>query len=262
MRDPAKILVVDDEPNVRFILQRALEKEKYLVTTAADGREALAKIERDTYDLVVLDLQMQPVDGMQVLQAVRVRDPDTVVIILTAHSTVETAVEALRLGAFDYLFKPALPDALRRRVREGLKQRHEARQRAQLLRKVDDLRATLLDANAEREPTRHNRNSGHAYTSQILTIDQKHRVARLNGSSLELTTTEFDVLSCLVHNAPKPVSPRQLVNQALGYDAEEAESAEIIKYHVHQLRKKIEGDPLHPILIKTVRYKGYLWSGE
>jgi DNA-binding response OmpR family regulator len=262
MSDPARILIVDDEPNVRFVLERALRKEKYIVDTAADGREALAKIECTTYDLVILDLQMQPIPGIQVLEAVRRRGPDTAVIILTGHSTVGTAVEALRLGAFDYLFKPVMPDAIRRRVREGLAHREEEQRRTQVLQQVDELREALLSLDTQSKQLHGAHGSGRFRISGPLTIDMRQRAASMRGHPLDLTTAEFNILLSLVQQAPREVSPRQLLNQALEYDAGEAEAAEIVRYHIHQLRRKIEEDAQHPRLIRTIRYRGYLWSGE
>ncbi len=262
MADQARILIVDDEPNVRFVLERTLRREKYVLDTATDGREAIDKISRDTYDLLLLDLQMKPVDGIQVLSAVRAQSPDTVVIILTAHSTIESAVEALRLGAFDYLFKPALPETIRERVHEGLKQRQQAQHRMDLSKQIKELRATLLDLETESGQLEQPQSPGRFCISGKLVIDLHHRLATLNGSLLDLTTTEFNLLVCLVQQAPKAVSPRQLINQAMEYDAGDTEAREIIKYHIHHLRTKMERDPMHPRLIKTVRYKGYLWSGD
>jgi len=262
MSDPAHILIVDDEPNVCFTLERTLQKEKYLVDTATNGREALAKIGRATYDLILLDLRMQPIPGIQVLQAVHAKDPSTVVIILTGHSTVETAVEALRLGAFDYLFKPVSPDTILQRVREGLAHRNDERRRSHVLQQVDTLSETLLSLHMESERLQQSSTSNRFLSSGTLTIDLHKRSAALRGRLLDLTTAEFNILLCLVQQAPKEVSPRQLVNQALGYDAEYTQAAEIMKYHIHQLRRKIGDDPQHPHLIKTVRYQGYLWSND
>lgn len=262
MIQQSRILIVDDEPNVRFILERTLNKEGYLLDTASDGREAIEKINRGTYDLLLLDLQMRPINGMEVLNAIRARDPDTVVIILTAHSTIESAVDALRLGAFDYLFKPAEPETIRVRVQEGLKQRQQVRYHQHLLNQMSTLRAMLMDLEAESGHLEQLQDSSRFLTSGKLLIDLHHRVATLNGQWLNLTTTEFNLLVSLVQHAPEPVSPRQLVIQALEYDTGEAEARENIKYHIHHLRRKLEKDPLRPRMIRTVRYKGYLWSGE
>lgn len=262
MVDQSKILIVDDEPNVRFILARTLRKEEYIIDEAANGSEALDKLNQDAYDLILLDLQMKPVDGLQVLSEVRKHAPDTIVIILTAHSTIESAVKALRLGAFDYLFKPAQPETIRERVHEGLERQKQVRRRIRLLKQISTLRSTLIDLEEENGQLDKQENLSRFLTSGKLVIDSNHRVATMNGSLLDLTTTEFNLIVCLVKNAPQPVAPRYLVNQALEYDVGEAEASEIIKYHIHHLRQKIESDPLHPRFIKTVRYKGYLWVDE
>lgn len=256
-----KILIVDDEANVRFILERALSKSGYDVDSAADGKEAIEKISKTAYDLLLLDLEMRPVGGMEVLNAVHSLDPDMIVIILTAHSTVESAVKALKLRVFDYLFKPASPDAIRAVVRKGLIQRQQAQRHTQLLSKVEVLRQTFFDLESETNILEEHQNPDRYHKSGKLIIDSQHRIATFDGRTLDLTTTEFNLLAYLVRQAPQPVSPRQLVNHALDYDTEDAEALEIIKWHIHHLRRKIEPDPRRPRLIKTIRYKGYVWSG-
>ncbi len=262
MNAPAKILIVDDEPNVRFILERTLKGKGYVLEMAVDGMDAIEKIEREAYDLILLDLQMKPIDGMQVLSAARAHTPETVVIILTAHSTIESAVDALRLGAFDYLFKPAQPEMIRERVSEGLEHRQQIQRRQHLLKQIDSLQSTLKELEAESGQLKQLQSPGRFCTSEKLVIDFHYRVATIGNHLLDLTTTEFNLLACLVQQVPRAITPRQLVNQALEYDTGDAEAGEIIKSHIHHLRKKIERDPLHPRLIRTVRYKGYLWSGE
>jgi DNA-binding response OmpR family regulator len=256
-----RILIVDDEPNIRHVLERTLHNQGYLLDLAASGEEALRQLPQQSYDLILLDLRMQDVGGVQVLREARRLDPAVIVIILTAHGSLESAVDALRLGAFDYLFKPAAPAAIRARVKEGLEQRQRALQREALLSQIDTLKQLLLQidqsdaqaapAPAERRFLRHG----------LLTMDLHHRHANFAGREVELTTTEFDLLACLVSAAPEPVSARVLLMNALGYESEEAEAREIIKWHIYQLRQKIEPDPAKPACIKTVRYKGYLWSG-
>jgi DNA-binding response OmpR family regulator len=255
-----RILIVDDEPNIRFVLERTLRHEGYTLDSAVDGSEALEKIRQQKYALLLLDLQMSPVGGIQVLQALRRQDPETVVIILTAHGSMESAVEALRLGAFDYLFKPATPTMIRQRVQEGLIVYEKTRRQRHLLTQIDDLRQVLVNMESAREEPALPAASRFLRSGKLL-IDQHHRIATFNDQLLELTTTEFNLLACLVEASPKPVSPRQLVNSALGYDSEEAEAREIVKWHIHHLRQKIEPNPTFPQYIKTVRYQGYLWSG-
>lgn len=256
--NPAKLLIVDDEASVRVVLKNALKHEGYAVQTAGSGAEAMRLIEAEIFDLLLLDLQMEPVDGLTVFNFARRRDPYLVVIILTAYGTVESAVEALRLGAFDYLFKPTSPDIIRQRVAEGLAHRAKLLQQANLLKQLELLRQSLADLD-ETIPTVPP--PGQRFIrSGPLVIDTHHRQATLNDRLLQLTTTEFDLLTCLVKESPRPVSPRQLVNCAMGHDCDEVEARGLVKWHIHHLRRKIESNPRRPHYIKTVRHKGYLWS--
>ena len=106
----ASILVVDDESLMREYVQEALARAGHEVTVAASGRDAIQSIESKTFDVVVTDLKMQPIDGIEVLRAVRAHSPATACIIMTAYGTVETAVTALKEGAFDYIMKPFTPN--------------------------------------------------------------------------------------------------------------------------------------------------------
>lgn len=251
-----QILIVDDEPNVRFILENALKYEGYQLHPAGSGSEAIALLRTNPIDLMLLDLHMEPMDGLTVFNTARRQDPWLVVIILTAYGAVESAVEALRLGAFDYLFKPATPENIRQRVRAGVAQRQQQLTQQRLAAQVAGLREILteLDQGQPQLPAeRFIRQPG-------LVIDCAHRQATLNDQLLDLTTTEFDLLVCLVRQTPKPVSPRQLVNCVLGYDPNEVEARELIKWHIHHLRQKIEPVPQQPCYIKNIRHKGYLWS--
>lgn len=257
-----RLLIVDNEASIRFTLEHALRREGYDLDMAADGKEALQKLARQAYDLLLLDLHMGDVNGLQVLDMARRQDEDIIVIILTGHSSLESAVEALRLGAFDYLFKPTMPDVIRRRVREGLHQRQQALQRRHIQTQISLLRQTLHDLEANASVTRSRETDGRFLRSGPLTIDRHHRVATLNGRLLDLTTTEFDMLVCLVEAAPEPLLPRQLLKVVLGYDSGDLEARDTVKWHIHHLRRKIEPDPHQPRYIKTVRYKGYFWSSE
>jgi len=260
--DLPNILIVDDEPNIRFLLQRSLSQEGYVVNTAADGAEALKKLNKTPYDLLLLDLHMEPIGGLEVLSFAREHDPNLVVIILTAYSSVESAVEALRLGAFDYLFKPATPDTIRQRVGEGLEQRQQALRHHQLLSQIENLHDTFKHLVTENALLTTQGSQQRFVRSGKLVIDRNRNVVTLDGNLLDLTTTEFDFLVCLVKASPELLSPRQLINHALGYDVNETEARDMVKWHIHHLRRKIEPDPAHPRYIRTVRHKGYMWSGD
>jgi DNA-binding response OmpR family regulator len=260
MEDP-KILIVDDEENIRKILSRTLSRAGWSPETAANGAEAIEKIAAGRYDVVLLDLYMEPIDGMTVLERIREKDADTIVIILTAHGSLESAVEALRLGAYDYLFKPATPKAILSRVEDGLRRRQQALQKEKLLSQLDSLKTMLADLDSEEDQQADPSITSRFLRSGDLLIDRSHRTATLGGKLLDLTTTEFDILYCLVESSPELRTPQELVTLALGYEAEESEARNIIKWHIHQLRNKIEPDKDKPKYIITVRYKGYFWAG-
>lgn len=254
------ILIVDDEPNIRFVLENALKHEGYTVDSVASGAEAVHRLAETPVDVLLLDLQMEPVDGLTVFHQARQRDPNLVVIILTAYGSVESAVEALRLGAFDYLFKPTTPQTIRERVAAGLVQRKKVLQQLNLLKQLETLRQSLssLDDDLAPPPPPAQR----FLHAGPLVIDQHHRQSTFNTQLLELTTTEFDLLVCLVKASPQPVSARQLVFCAMGHNSHEVEAKELVKWHIHHLRRKIEPLPAKPRYIKTVRHQGYLWSNQ
>ncbi len=265
MAEPAAILVVDDEAGVRHALERALGKAGYEVTTAASGEDALRQIQLFTFDLALIDLKMPGMGGLAFLQELRQRSPQTVAIILTAHATLDSAIQALRLGAHDYLLKPFSLDDLLRSVREGLgKRQREIRVNAlirQLERDVATLRALQGDA-GPLTPAETVSSQPRPLEVGPFRIDRDQYRAFMHGRPLDLTPTEFEILACLVERAPAVVSPQELVRDALGYRAEPYEARDLIKWHIHHLRKKVEPDPTTPQYIVTVRGVGYTLAIE
>lgn len=257
-----KLLIVDDEPNIRHVLERTLRDQGYDIALAVDGEDALLFLNKGKYDLMLLDLRMHGVSGLQVLKAARQQDPELVVIILTAHGSLETAVDALRLGAFDYLIKPATPSVIRERVHAGILQRQRTLHRKNIIDQIESLKQLLLEMDASEGALLPPNADIRFIRSGKLTIDLHHRSVTLDDQTLDLTTTEFDLLACLVKASPEPVSARALLANAMGYSVGAAEAKELVKWHIHHLRQKIEPDMTNPQYIKTVRYKGYLWSGQ
>ena len=129
---PTRVLVVDDEESLRFFLTRGLRKAGYAVDEVADGRAAVEALARVAYDVVLTDMVMPGVSGLDVLSAVHEMDRDAVVILMTAHGTVENAIDALRLGAFDYLEKPFELKELLVNVERGLERREVERENRKL----------------------------------------------------------------------------------------------------------------------------------
>jgi DNA-binding response OmpR family regulator len=234
MAEGKTALVVDDERNVRFFLQETLARSGFSVRTASSGEEALEILHDTRFDLALLDLRLGGrVDGMRLLGAIRWRWPDTAIIILTAHGTLETALEAIREGVDGYLLKPVEPAELRQVVREAL-ERRQAVARARSGRE-----RTLLQHGP-------------------LTVDVGRHLATRDGEPVDLGPQEFKLLVCLMENAGRVVSPKELVRTVRDYDPDSAhEAREIIKWYVHQLRRKIEPDPDRPRFVLNVRGVGY-----
>ena len=137
MRQPATILVVDDERAVRMMLEAALRAQGYRVQSAGSGGDARDLLSGEEFDLVMLDLQLGDTDGIEILREIKQAWPATEVILLTAHGSINSAISALRHGAFDYLLKPAQVTDIRERVERGLEQRRTAQQRSELLQRID-----------------------------------------------------------------------------------------------------------------------------
>lgn len=258
MSQPARILVVDDEANIRLTLSAILGRNGYAITSAASGEEAISLLDQQPFDLLLVDLKMGGVDGMHVVSAARARRLDVAVIVLTGHGSLETAVEGLHLGIFDYLLKTSDPSRVLERVEAGLEDRRQ-RQRQQSLISVVSAAVQDFQGTTPAEPT-HQPPPGVERLISIgdLQLDSWHQVATLGGRSLSLTPTEFRVLLCLAEHAGQMLSYSRLVRCAQGYEASELEASELIKPHIHHLRQKIEPDPSAPRYLLNVRGKGYM----
>jgi len=253
----ARILLVDDEASIRVTLGALLERTGYDVTPAAGGAQALDLLDQQAFDLLLTDLRMPEIDGMQVVAAARQRQPDVAIIVFTGHGSLETAIEGLHQHIFDYLSKTSMPDQVLARVKAGLALRAQQHRQQQLL---DVVGSALHELHGE-QPAASQQSTApgeRLFTVGMLQLDTWRQEARLAGRTLALTPTEFRVLLCLAEHAGMLCSYTQLVQCAQGYDTGELEASELIKPHIHHLRQKLEIDPSTPRYILNVRGKGYL----
>lgn len=265
MSDPATILVVDDEMVVRRVLGDALAQAGHRVRTAASGEGALEALAREPADLVLLDLQLGDADGVEVMQAVRERWPQTQIIILTAHGSMTSAIAAVRNDAADYLLKPIGVDALRARVAEVIARQQASRQRQERIRTMyQQLQALVADEGspdapaAQRPPTQ----NANVYCAGPLSIDITRHIVRMGGQAVDVTPTEFAILQSLAR-APGAVVPcGQIVQGFQGGVSDEDEARQILRPHIVRLRRKVEPDPSRPVFIQSVRGVGYRWSNS
>lgn len=284
MEPVTKILVVDDESSIRFFLKELLEHDGYQVTSVDSGEAALKYIEQEEFDLALIDLMMKGVSGTQVLKALRTQSPDTVVIMLTGHGSLESAVEALRQGAHDYLFKPCKTIELRESIRVGLLNRLQKKRQRALLWQLEhhlsstlaDVRATIGEAGSPPVSTPATRTAVSTSPPSIadqpnaeqhrfmqrgrLIVDLTRHVITMDGKLLELSPTEFDVLAYLISEAPRVIPPQELLREAQGYTTELWEARDIIRYHIYRIRQKIKGATGQTDIIQTARGVGYTVS--
>lgn len=250
MGNGGHILVVDDDLGVRITVQKILSRSGYEVMTAAGGDEALHLAGERSFDLALIDLIMPGIDGIETMRRLREASPEIVVIMLTAHGTMESAIEALRLGAHDYLIKPCPEQALKLCVEEGMAKRRDQERQRTLMRQLTELTETVRDLAEESaapaspyQPPVPERVSRPQPEDLIcigdLTIDVgKHEVV-LGDRPLDLTPIEFELLVSLSSHADKVRTSRELVKEVQGYECEEREAREIVRWHISRLRKKM-----------------------
>jgi two-component system KDP operon response regulator KdpE len=255
-------MVVDDEPTARISLAEILRLEGYKVATAASGEEALSLLNKSSpFDMVVLDIKMPGMDGLEVTRVVREQYPNTVIILLTAFGTLETAIEAVRQGASDYLLKPSSISEILESVRKGLGKRQQQQQRQQLVTQLQQTLSELatVEGAVTAEEARPAQSSRFLQIRDVVIDRQKHVVA-LHGKPLDLTPTEFKILACLMETPDQVWSPQDLVRRAQGYDTDAWGARAIIRVHIRRLRKKMEADPSTPSDIINMRGVGYMFS--
>jgi DNA-binding response OmpR family regulator len=222
-----KILVVDDEPKIVRVLKGYLESAGFQVIAAYDGTEALAAFRHETPDLIVLDLMLPEVDGLDVARAIR-RESDVPLIMLTARVDETDRLIGLELGADDYVTKPFSPREVVARVRA-------------VLRRV-----------AGPEP------ASRRLSVSDITLDLDKRQIKVADRQVELTPTEFDLLATLMESPGRIFSRMQLLDKVPGYAYEGYERT--VDAHVKNLRHKIEEDPKHPRYILTAYGLGYKFA--
>ena len=232
-------LVVDDEAGIRFFLEEALQQIGHSVVTVSSGEEALDRLRDARFDLILLDLMLGGrVDGMRILESVKWRWPATVVIILTAHGSLDSSLAAIREGVDGYLLKPVEPEELWQVVEEALNRQSKL-------------------AQASEQPEE-DEEKGQILQSGPFTVDLEKQMVVMAGQLLDLNASEFALLAHLMQNAYRAVPPPELVKVVRGYECDHLnEARQIIKWYIHSLRQKVEPDPSQPHYILTVRGMGY-----
>ncbi len=222
-----KILVVDDEDTLRYFLRLHLEEKGYHVSEAADGATAMRLIAHNTFEVALVDLKLADMNGLEIMRHLRKTSPDTSVIILTAYATVNSAIEALRQGAHDYLTKPYETSELLASVADGIARRAAS-------------------------PPPRPADTSDILQAQDLELNRASRQVSRAGERVNLTPTEFDLLATLMSYPNQAIDALTLVRLVRGYNATEADARAIARVHMHRLRQKLEPDPANPVYVQTI----------
>jgi two-component system KDP operon response regulator KdpE len=227
----ARILIVDDEPEIIRAIRRNLLAHHYEVFTAGSGQEALQAVCHHRPDLIILDLELPDMSGLEVCKHVR-SSSNTPILVLSVHEWERDKVEALNLGADDYITKPFGLQELLARIRVAL--RHAARPSA---------------------------GTAAVVTVGPLQVDLDRRYVTVHNREVMLTPTEYDLLKVFMHYPGKILTRKMLLTHVWGHEAEDAQP-HLLHVFIRQLRHKIEPDPSHPRFILTVPGVGYRFSDE
>jgi len=222
--DQQSVLIVEDEQKLSRVLQLELEYENYRTEIAQTGQEALRKMEEENWDVILLDIMLPELSGLEVLRRLRRKDEHTPVILLTARDQVHDKVSGLDLGANDYMTKPFQIEELLARIRAQL------RKPVEKTREEDELRVGDLSVSIQ--------------SREVKRLDQ----------NIELTPREFDLLVCLLKNKNIVLSREQLMDQVWGYDY--VGDTNIVDVYIRYLRQKVDQAFDQPY-IQTVRGVGY-----
>lgn len=258
------ILIVDDEAALRQTMARILQRAGYEVTTSATANEGLTLASTHPFDLVYLDIRMPDMSGLELLKILHEKYPDLPVILFTAQPDLNSAVEAVRSGATDYLLKPLKPQTVLERTEAILEKNWKERRKREIQRQIESLQAELntlekgageekVDSASQQVPA----SSDRFVRLGALTLDLYARRVTVDDRVVSIPPTSFDYLLALVRHSPNVVDYQTMVSEAQGYETDTREAQELTKWHVHHIRQAIEPDPRKPAHVINVRGMGY-----
>jgi DNA-binding response OmpR family regulator len=252
----ARILVVDDEETMRRSLADILRLEGYQVQTLPNGMSALETLKNESFDLMLLDLKMPGIDGLEVLRSASSLAPGMMVILLTAHGSLQSAIEAIRHDAFDYLLKPSSPAQIVQSVSAALARRSEAARKHALLEQIDSTLQELR--NADHSETKTPVEGRPLELPGGIFADFARREIWYGDERVSLTPTEGKLLKVLMDNRGRVMGHRELVGLVQGYDVKDWEAPEVLRPLVSRLRQKLSVFPRAAEWIQNVRGTGYV----
>lgn len=259
MKISGKILIIDDEVVLRQTFARVLQQAGFETTSAENAEQALAFLKSTAFDLVYLDLRMPGLHGLDALKLIHEQYPTLPVVLFTAQPDLNSAVEALRNGATDYLLKPLKPQVIIERTQSILAAQKKEKRKREITQQIDSLQAELrnIEQGIVPEVSTATPAKDRFMKCGPLVLDLHARRLTIDEQVINLPPTSFDYLLVLARHAPDVVDYQTLVAEAQGYQAEARDAQELTKWHIHQLRQAFDRDTQNPSYLINVRGKGY-----
>ena len=266
-----QVLLVDHDGVNRYTVSKSLQRVGYIIVEASYGDEALDLFNSQHFDLVLSEIDLPGIDGIELLQRIKARSPDAMMVLMTDRASVESAVQALRAGAHDYLIKPCSSKEIRASVDRGIERARKLMRRRRMLdaieRNVGELMreealAALKSDNANLEslapPSRERRAPADSTMALAgLSVAPGRYQIGIGDQSTSLTPTEFDLLLYLAAHRSRVVPCQELVREVRGYSSDETEAREVVRPHVSNLRRKLKTLGDYETLVVNVRGIGY-----
>jgi len=253
----AKILIVDDDPGVRESLEELLRLEDYQADSTGSGEDAL-KVLSEGFDLVLLDIKMPGIDGVEVMHEIRKYHPDTRIIIITGYGSLESAIDAIRSGAQDYMLKPYTADDILVSIGKALSEKESRTRKEILIEQLESSLDQLKDVEGirtEELPARRVVN-----LPRGITVDLERREMWRGADRVRLTPTESKLLSIFLENRGRVMDHQEIVFLVQGFEISEWEAPEVLRPMISRLRKKLALFPGVEEWVSNVRGTGYLFD--
>jgi len=253
----AKILIVDDDPGVRESLEELLRLENYQADSTGSGEDALKALS-EGFDLVLLDIKMPGIDGVEVMHEIRKYHPDTRIIIITGYGSLESAIDAIRSGAQDYMLKPYTADDILMSIGKALSEKESRTRKEILIEQLESSLDQLKDVEGirtEELPARRVVN-----LPRGITVDLERREMWRGADRVRLTPTESKLLSIFLENRGRVMDHQEIVFLVQGFEISEWEAPEVLRPMISRLRKKLALFPGVEEWVSNVRGTGYLFD--
>ncbi len=248
-----RLLLVDDDGVNRYMVSKALQRVGYVVVEVTSAEAALERYNKHDFDLILSEVNLPGMSGIDLLKSIKQEFSETIVILMTADTVLETVIEALRYDAKDFLVKPCSSEDIRESVERGIANARSLLRRRRLLDTIERNVAELsrevaasvrgsaeIDTNADESSQRYRAQPQHSAIrlGPLAVLPGKYQVA-MGDNSASLTPTEFDLLLYLAAHRDRVLSCHELVREVRGYSTDEQEAREIIRPHVSNLRRKL-----------------------